>query len=81
MGTYAVLDKDTQEVIAIGDAANLGAARAGASRIKFDVHIAKPEEIRLWGAAQKPFTDFAKPNEDIAPDPNQLDLPIPPQAA
>ena len=81
MGTYAVIDKDTNEVIAIGDAANLGAARAGASRIKFEVHIAKPEEIRLWGAAQKPFTDFAKPTDEPAPDPNQLDLPIPPQAA
>lgn len=83
MGTYTVKDNVTGEVIAIGEAVNLSAARAGASRLRFDVHIAKPEEIRQWGADQKAFLDFTKPEREYKAliDPDQLEIPIPPQAA
>ena len=77
MGTYTVKDNVTGEVIAIADAVNLSAARAGASRLRFDVHIAKPEEIRQWGMEQKEFLDFTKPEREpkVFVDPDQLQIP------
>lgn len=57
MGTYTTRNKITKEVVSVGDAANVIAARAAAAAMLFEVTLSTSQEILDWG----------KSGKDIAP--------------